>query len=188
MIRRRADRMSDKGAAGTGVEGEPMEPLAGDRSIDREEALLDGGRCGPRWPGGGRCGGVIAQVAQQLLSVGATVILARLLTPSDFGIITASITVLQFAQMTMALGWQAAIVRRRDADGEYLSSIFWVVSPAWELLLAAIHRAPGHRCWPAWSVYPTLLPTSGSWGSSAFPARRWLCRWGFCSGVCSCGR
>jgi O-antigen/teichoic acid export membrane protein len=127
VIRRRADRMSDKGAAGTGVEGGPTEPMARDRSIDREEALLDDvdvaplARRGALW-------GVIAQVAQQLLSVGATMILARLLTPSDFGIITASITVLQFAQMTMALGWQAAIVRRRDADGEYLSSIFWVVT------------------------------------------------------------
>ncbi len=72
--------------------------------------------------------GVIAQVVQQLLSVAATVVLARLLTPSDFGIVTACITVLQFVQLAMALGWQAAIVRRLDAGEAYLSSIFWVIA------------------------------------------------------------
>ena len=35
---------------------------------------------------------------------------------------------LQFVQLTMALGWQAAIVRRLVAGEEYLSSVFWVIA------------------------------------------------------------
>jgi O-antigen/teichoic acid export membrane protein len=93
----------------------------------QEEGLPEGGDVGPL-ARRGALWGVIAQVVQQLLSVAATVILARLLTPSDFGIVTACITVLQFVQLAMALGWQAAIVRRLDAGEAYLSSVFWVIA------------------------------------------------------------
>jgi O-antigen/teichoic acid export membrane protein len=93
----------------------------------QEEELPEGGDVGPL-ARRGALWGVIAQVVQQLLSVAATVILARLLTPSDFGIVTACITVLQFVQLAMALGWQAAIVRRLDAGEAYLSSVFWVIA------------------------------------------------------------
>jgi PST family polysaccharide transporter len=105
------------------------------RRSGQDEDLVDGvdiaplARRGALW-------GAIAQVAQQLLSVGATMVLARLLTPSDFGLVTASITVLQFVQLTLGLGWQAAIVRRREIDGDYLSSIFWVVTGMGAMLAA----------------------------------------------------
>jgi O-antigen/teichoic acid export membrane protein len=72
--------------------------------------------------------GVIAQVAQQALSVIATMILARLLTPADFGVVAASVTVLQLVQLVLGLGWGAAIVRRREVDDTYLSSIFWLAT------------------------------------------------------------
>jgi O-antigen/teichoic acid export membrane protein len=71
--------------------------------------------------------GVIAQTVQQGLSVVATLILARLLTPADFGVVTAAVTVLAFVQLALALGWGTAIVRRLEVDDAYLSSIFWVI-------------------------------------------------------------
>jgi O-antigen/teichoic acid export membrane protein len=81
-----------------------------------------------RLAGRGALWGVIAQVTQQLLSVAATMVLARLLTPADFGVVTASVTVLMFVQLALALGWGAAIVRRPEVDDAYLSTIFWVVT------------------------------------------------------------
>jgi O-antigen/teichoic acid export membrane protein len=101
------------------VTGRPGEPTAEEVADQAEVGHL--ARRGALW-------GVIAQAAQQVLSVAATMVLARLLTPADFGLVTASVTVLQFVQLVLALGWQAAIVRRRTADDEYLSSVFWVVS------------------------------------------------------------
>jgi O-antigen/teichoic acid export membrane protein len=120
VIRRRAERTAVEGNAADGS----AEPTADDRSSDQDHNLVDVAPLARR----GALWGVIAQVAQQLMSVGVTMVLARLLTPSDFGLVTASVTVLQFVQLTLGLGWQAAIVRRRDADDEYLSSIFWVVT------------------------------------------------------------
>jgi PST family polysaccharide transporter len=103
----------------------------------QEEELPEGGDVGPL-ARRGALWGVVAQVLQQLLSVAATVILARLLTPSDFGIVTACITVLQFVQLAMALGWQAAIVRRVDAGEAYLSSVFWVIAGFGAVLALAV--------------------------------------------------
>ncbi|MDF2741387.1 MAG: putative polysaccharide transport protein [Actinomycetia bacterium] len=82
--------------------------------------------------------GVVAQGIHQVLSVVATMILARLLTPADFGLVTASITVLGFVQLALALGWGPAVVRRREADAVYLSSVFWVVTGTGTVLAAAV--------------------------------------------------
>jgi PST family polysaccharide transporter len=82
--------------------------------------------------------GVVAQVIQQVLSVVATMVLARLLTPADFGLVTASITVVGLVQLVLALGWGAAIVRRPEVDDVYLSSIFWVVTGMGTALAAVV--------------------------------------------------
>ena len=104
---------------------------------DATEGLPEDAQVG-RLAGRGALWGVIAQVTQQVLSVVATMVLARLLTPADFGVVTASVTVLQFAQLALALGWGAAIVRRREVDDAYLSTIFWVVTGMGTALGAAM--------------------------------------------------
>jgi O-antigen/teichoic acid export membrane protein len=97
---------------------------ASDRTADPPVADGDVGHLAGR----GALWGVIAQVTQQLLSVAATMVLARLLTPADFGVVTASVTILLFVQLALALGWGAAIVRRPEASTAYLSTVFWVVT------------------------------------------------------------
>jgi O-antigen/teichoic acid export membrane protein len=107
------------------------------RPSDGVEGLPDDAQVG-RLAGRGALWGIIAQVTQQVLSVVATMVLARLLTPADFGLVTASVTVLQFVQLALALGWGAAIVRRREADNAYLSSVFWVVTSVGAVLGAVV--------------------------------------------------
>jgi O-antigen/teichoic acid export membrane protein len=104
---------------------------------DATEGLPEDAQVG-RLAGRGALWGVIAQVTQQVLSVVATMVLARLLTPADFGVVTASVTVLQFAQLALALGWGAAIVRRRQVNDAYLSTIFWVVTVMGAVLGACV--------------------------------------------------
>jgi len=101
------------------------------------EGLPDDAQVG-RLANEGALWGVVAQVIQQMLSVVATMILARLLTPADFGLVTASITVVALVQLVLALGWGAAIVRRPEIDDVYLSSVFWVVTAMGTALAAVI--------------------------------------------------
>jgi PST family polysaccharide transporter len=112
------------------VTGGRHDPPAADGDVrpdDATEGLPEDAQVG-RLAGRGALWGVIAQATQQVLSVVATMVLARLLAPADFGVVTASVTVLQFVQLALALGWGAAIVRRREVDDTYLSTIFWVVT------------------------------------------------------------
>jgi O-antigen/teichoic acid export membrane protein len=88
-------------------------------------------RSGARW-------GIIAQVTQQGLSVLATVVLARLLTPTDFGIVTATVTLLQFGQLALSMGWGVAILRKPVLDSAYLSSVFWLVTGVATALTVAV--------------------------------------------------
>lgn len=126
------------------IRGQRDPPAAnGDTGLsDGAEGLPEDAQVG-RLAGRGALWGVVAQVTQQVLSVAATMILARLLTPADFGVVTASVTVLQFVQLALALGWGAAIVRRREVDDAYLSTIFWVVTGMGTALgLAVVAAAP----------------------------------------------
>ena len=67
-----------------------------------------------------------SQAGQQALSFIIGVILARLLSPREFGLI-AMVTVLTgFARVFAHLGLGAALVYKQDVRREHLSSVFWV--------------------------------------------------------------
>ncbi len=85
-----------------------------------------GGELG-RLAGRGALWSAITQVTQQLLSVVATVVLARLLTPGDFGVVAASLVIQEFVQLSLSRGWQTAIIRRDVVGDAYLSSVFWLL-------------------------------------------------------------
>jgi O-antigen/teichoic acid export membrane protein len=55
-----------------------------------------------------------------------TVVLARLLLPSDFGLIGMIAVFSGFAALFVDLGFGAALVQRRDLDDRHLSSAFWL--------------------------------------------------------------
>lgn len=52
-------------------------------------------------------------------------ILARLLSPDEFGIIAVALTVVQFLTMIGGAGLTAALIMQQDADEETVHSVFW---------------------------------------------------------------
>jgi O-antigen/teichoic acid export membrane protein len=82
-------------------------------------------------------------VAQFISSVVVMVILARLLTPTDFGVVTAATLVVSFAQVFTRLGITQAIIQRPDlapihirtgftysvASGLILTAVIWLLTP-----------------------------------------------------------
>ena len=74
---------------------------------------------GVKWSAASKTG----RVAAKLLT---TVILARLLTPSDFGLVGMAMVVIGFIGIFKDLGTSAAIIQQRELSGQLLSSIFWV--------------------------------------------------------------
>ncbi len=68
------------------------------------------------------------QVGQQLLSVACTVVLARILSSSDFGIVALANSLLGLAVLVLGLGIDTAIVRRAEANQVYLSTMFWAAT------------------------------------------------------------
>ena len=69
---------------------------------------------------------VLSQVGRQALSFIIGVVLARLLSPREFGLLAMVTVISGFALSFMELGFGAALVQRQDAREEHLSSVFWV--------------------------------------------------------------
>lgn len=67
----------------------------------------------------------ISQVGRQLAQLATTAILARLLAPSDFGLMGMAAVVIGFVSLFQDMGTSAAIVQRKEVSHELLSSIFW---------------------------------------------------------------
>lgn len=67
-----------------------------------------------------------SQFGQQGLQVITIVILARLLKPSDFGLVSMAAIVIGFGSLFKDLGTSAAVIQRKTLSEELLSSIFWV--------------------------------------------------------------
>ena len=74
-------------------------------------------------------GGVVTIVSHGLkfaLSIGATAILARLLTPHDYGLIGMVVVFTGFVAMFKDLGLSLATVQRPEITDEQISTLFWV--------------------------------------------------------------
>lgn len=61
-----------------------------------------------------------------LLQFGINIILARLLTPNDYGLLAMVVVFTSFVALFQDLGLSAALIQRSDISEEYLSSCFWV--------------------------------------------------------------
>ena len=66
------------------------------------------------------------QMAQFALGLGATAALARLLTPTDFGLIALGATVGDFLGMFLDLGLGAGTVQRAALEKSQLNTLFWI--------------------------------------------------------------
>jgi len=67
-----------------------------------------------------------SKIAQLLMSILISAILARLLTPSDFGLIAMVLVFSNFVAIFSGFGLQSAIVQKKEVSDEALSSIFWI--------------------------------------------------------------
>ena len=91
--------------------------------------------------GGGK--GVVALVGKSVLRLGAMVLLARLLTPADFGLVAMAGIVLSWFHIVADLGLHMAAVQRRRIVEEELSTLFWInVGGGIFLSLLTIATAP----------------------------------------------
>jgi O-antigen/teichoic acid export membrane protein len=74
-------------------------------------------------------GGVVTMTAQGVkffLQMGSTVVLARLLTPEDYGLIAMVAVVTNFAVMFKDMGLSMATVQKADIDHAQISTLFWI--------------------------------------------------------------
>ena len=85
---------------------------------------------GARWA-------LLSQVGQQALSVIATVVLARLLTPAEFGVVALATTVLSLTYVVLNLGLGAAIIRQEVLDKNTIDTLF-TVGVTLSVLIAAL--------------------------------------------------
>ncbi len=67
-----------------------------------------------------------AQFVRQLIWLVLGIVLARLLTPRDFGLIAMIVVLTGFASLFLEAGFGSALIQRKDAGERHLSSVFWL--------------------------------------------------------------
>lgn len=78
----------------------------------------------------------------QGISLITTIILARLLTPSDFGLVALTAIFIQFSHFFIDQGMGAAVVQRKDLSPEHINAVFWInIGMSMILLLAGYFLA-----------------------------------------------
>lgn len=70
----------------------------------------------------------IARLFSQAVSWLVTLVLARLLTPADYGVFAIALGVISFLELFHEFGLGAAIVQCRDLTKIQLNTIFWIIS------------------------------------------------------------
>ncbi len=84
-----------------------------------------------------------AQLAAFAINMIRTVVLARLLTPQDFGLIGMVTVIIGLAEMFKEAGLSAATVQRKEITKDQISSLFWInVGIALLLALFIVGSAP----------------------------------------------
>ena len=77
------------------------------------------------------------RVAQITLQTAVLAVLARLLTPGDFGVVSAALVVIGFSAIASQIGLGPALVQRRELEQRHIDAAF-VASVALGLLLGAV--------------------------------------------------
>src|SRR3990172_168793 len=86
---------------------------------------------------------LLAQVCKFVLSMGSTMVLARLLTPKDYGLIGMVSVVTGFVALFMDLGLSMATVQRAEINHDQVSNLFLVnVGISFFIMLLVVALAP----------------------------------------------
>lgn len=67
-----------------------------------------------------------AQAVQFLLHMGSTIVLARLLTPQDFGLVAMITAVIGFVGMFKDMGLSTVTIQREKINHDQISTLFWI--------------------------------------------------------------
>ena len=55
-----------------------------------------------------------------------TILLAAILGPREFGIISIALIYIQFIKMLLEQGFVAALIQRKDLDADHMDTVFWI--------------------------------------------------------------
>ena len=69
---------------------------------------------------------ITAQAVRLVLSTGSTVVLARLLTPSDFGLVAMVTVLTNFIEILKDAGLSVATIQRDEISHRQVSTLFWI--------------------------------------------------------------
>ncbi|MBP1749042.1 MAG: rane protein involved in the export of O-antigen and teichoic acid [Deltaproteobacteria bacterium] len=69
---------------------------------------------------------LISQFIKFVLQIGSVVILARILTPEDYGLFAIVITIVVFVNLLKDMGLQMATIQHREITRGQVSNLFWV--------------------------------------------------------------
>lgn len=79
----------------------------------------------------------ISSVTQRILSFGSTVILARILSPADFGLFALAFVMIDGFGIFKSLGFDSALVRRKDDISKAANTAFFLI-PAMGMILFVV--------------------------------------------------
>jgi O-antigen/teichoic acid export membrane protein len=68
----------------------------------------------------------LSQGLQQILNLGCSVVMARLLAPEDFGILAMACVFTGVVYFVLDMGLTAALVQRRELQPQQISTVFWI--------------------------------------------------------------
>ncbi|MCX7803999.1 MAG: lipopolysaccharide biosynthesis protein [Planctomycetota bacterium] len=89
----------------------------------------------------------IQTILRNVISLGATAILARILTPRDYGLIGMVGTLTAFLQVFSDMGLSWAAIQRKDLTKAQMDNLFWINSAAGGLLWIASAAAGPLLAW-----------------------------------------
>lgn len=97
---------------------------------------------------------VFSQGIKFFMGMAATVILARLLTPQDYGLIGMAAVIVGFVSMFKDMGLSAATIQKEEITGEQVSTLFWInVGLSAAVMLLTVALAPA----VAWFYHESRL-------------------------------
>src|SRR2546422_3681174 len=89
----------------------------------------------------------VSQIGCNIFRLAGTVVLARLLTPEHFGLISMVTALTAFAEMFQDLGLGTATIQRREITHEQVSTLFWINAGVGALIMLLIAGASPLISW-----------------------------------------
>lgn len=81
---------------------------------------------------------VVRTAGDQILRLALFVVMARILTPRDFGIFAVASIFAQYSQVLANAGFSEALVQAQDVDDEMKDTVFWAVAGLTALVAGAV--------------------------------------------------